>query len=215
MRKKILLFVLILLFISNKSIVYAEEFDSRFKDINFYDCIYNKLAETDISFLDIDGNFKDGYLDKIIDLNCSDRGVSDIGGIEYLTNLKTFILSSSCSVVNADLSSNLELEKININCGTLEKVKLGQKNSLKELDLSNNKISDMEISSYSTELLTNINLMKNNFSSKPTLCSSINDTCLFGYIVTFDRFRMQRFAQVADFAVNRAKLQQTIEMSRF
>lgn len=101
-------------------------------------------------------------ISKITDLNLKEKNISDLGGIEFLSNLqkldvsknnlKTLILSSNEKLKEVTFSGN-SVEKIDVS-GCVELTTLiGHGNSIKNIDLNSN------------TKLTNLQLPKNNIES--------------------------------------------------
>ena len=95
----------------------AESLNSAFKDDNFYQCVvegyYSSIPmETDANNSN-EINLTEEQLSDITELDCSNRNIKDVSGIEKLTHL-TYLNLENNQISNIDLSNNKYLFGINI-----------------------------------------------------------------------------------------------------
>ena len=108
--------------------------DYYFDDMNFYGCIvdsYNKLKNTSYNY-SVRLSSKD--LSQIKTLECSDREIKSLKGLEKLTNLESADFSKN-NITNIDLSKNKELKTLKIYYTDIKKINISENKNLKELYL--------------------------------------------------------------------------------
>ena len=102
--------------------------------MNFYSCIvdsYNKLKNTSYNY-SVRLSSKD--LSQIKTLECSDREIKSLKGLEKLTNLESADFSKN-NITNIDLSKNKELKTLKIYYTDIKKINISENKNLKELYL--------------------------------------------------------------------------------
>lgn len=136
-----------------------------FKDDNFYQCVIDKFSESESGAM-IDTNLTDEQLANIVELDCKNRGIQDVSGIEKLVNLAGISLSnndiSSIDLTHnsklswlefqnnhlssIDLSHNLQLIDLYLGSNQLEEIDLSKNVKLRTLNISSNKLKAIDVS---------------------------------------------------------------------
>jgi len=148
--------------------------NSAFDDINFYTCITKSLSKS------VTTNLTDSQLAGISKLNCSDKSIKSIKGLEKLTGLTELNLSSNQIAGVVDLSSNPSLVKLNLSLNEISEVNVNGNTKLTNLNVSNNQLSSLSL--FNNSLLTNLNVSNNkltqlnvnNLTSLTVLDTSMN-----------------------------------------
>lgn len=153
-----ILFILLLIIFTNK--VGATPANTAFTDDQFYNCIIVKL--------NTDG-FEGSYdrdattykvtkeeLASITVLKCNESGISDVKGIELLTNLTDLNLSDN-NISSINLSSNIKITNLLLSNNKLATIDLSKNTALENLYLNGNKISSINLNSNRNLLVLNVN----------------------------------------------------------
>ncbi len=158
-----LLIVLLIMFFANK--VVAAPAHTSFTDDQFYNCIIVKL--------NTDG-FESNYnrdaatykvtsteLASITVLKCNEANVTDIKGIELLTNLVDLNLSDN-NISSINLASNTKITNLLLSNNKISSIDLSKNTALENLYLNGNKLSTLNLKSNRNLLVLNVN--NNNLS---------------------------------------------------
>ena len=179
---------------------YGTPANSAFQDENFYKCVvdnYNRFLGHNLSY---DVSLTDEQLSKIKRLECSNKNIMSISGVEKLVNLEYFELgikrwmdeggifnwdhgdSENRNVVkNVDLSHNVKLNGVLLAGLDLENVNLNGLSNLQSLSISDNNLSELDLSSLTSleylRLDNNSNLSSLDLSNNNNIKKVKGDEC--------------------------------------
>ena len=141
--------------------IYDTPANSYFDDENFYKCVvyaYNNENGTNLPYT---ADLDESQLSKINSVSCDhgwaygcDKGIcdftisdklSDLSGLEKLTNLKYLSLSGH-SLMQLDIDNNNKLETLIASRNELETINLKNNIYLQTIDLSDNVITNIDVS---------------------------------------------------------------------
>ena len=148
--------------------------NSNFEDKEFYSCVidsYNAENNTNKLYTD---NLTDKELASLKTLTCSNNNITNTVGLSTLTGLKTLDIVDVGEERLIDLSSNKELETLDLNGSSLISLDLTNNVKLKKVDASNTGLLSIDVtkselleelyisncSLYYIDLSNNINLKK-------------------------------------------------------
>ncbi len=138
--KIVIMIIGILLCLPKK--VEATPANSAFKDDNFYQCIIESLGIGNGAT--IDTNLTDEQLASIESLNCNDREIQDVSGLEKLTNVTGISLSNN-NISSIDLTHNPKLKEVRLHDNQLTSIDVTHNLELEGLDLERNQIEEIDI----------------------------------------------------------------------
>ncbi|MFT6264433.1 MAG: Leucine-rich repeat (LRR) protein [Oleiphilaceae bacterium] len=84
-------------------------------------------------------------ISEMSELNCADKGIQNLRGVEFLTGLTKLVLNDN-KIVTFDASSNKLLEELWIYNNQLVKIDVSQNTALKKLNLSLNNLRAIDVS---------------------------------------------------------------------
>ena len=132
-----------------------------FPDKKLAKCVlsnYNTQNKTSLTDLN------DSQLLRITTLDCTGKGITNVKGIEKLTNLKHLTMPNNTIYTSSlDLSKNTKLTNINLAHNNISKVTLKNNVSLNTLNLSFNPITKIDVSKNVN--LTNLNMQGTSINS--------------------------------------------------
>lgn len=149
----------------------------KLRDFNMnFTGIYDKNMETEIRIKTgkLTGDLTLEDLQSIVELNLNKKEISDLQGIQYLTNLKKLYLKDNSIKFIEPLKNLIGLEILSLNNNNIDNIKpLGYLKNLVELDLLGNKLTDisplMELAK-----LKQLSLMNNKVSDISKLGNLVN-----------------------------------------
>lgn len=170
MLKKILLSALIISFsisLNLPSISFATTVlnaDIEINEVNFPDSIFLDYVKSNF---DTDGNGKlsQEEISKVTYIYVNMKGIKDLKGIEYFTNLKSLYAEVNY-ITNLDLSKNTNLVVVYCNNNIIESVKLPNEtsnNKLEVLNLFDNRLTEIDLSNL--DVLRYVNLGDNKLNT--------------------------------------------------
>lgn len=160
--------------------------DAGFKDENFYSCVLDAAGKTAGTVL------TDEELLGITELICKNKKVSDITGIEKMSNLVslnlmennlsnvdiskntnlTYVeLSGNLDIISIDLTKNTKLKEIYFKNDSLKSIDISKNTSLENLHIGSNELTSIDLSNnpnlkyvvLSANKLTSVDLSKNTY----------------------------------------------------
>ena len=157
---------------------WAAPVNTAFKDDKFYNCVvggYNSYGKDSTEpTATTETNLTDDQLAKITRIGCQQDsldGITDISGIEKLTNVTNIIINKG-AFTSADFSKNLKLTDLRLPHGKLASINLSKNVALQYLSLANNNLNSISLSSnvaLQTLILSNNKLSSLNLSSNVAL----------------------------------------------
>lgn len=196
----LLLILLMILFIGENndfktSVVYNDiklsvATDAGFNDENFYSCVVEYYNKKNNASLTVDDLLTYEQFSTIDELICKNNGVSDITGIEKLTNLTSLNLmennlsnvdltknnklmyvelSGNPRITSIDLSKNIDLKEIYFRNDSLKNINLSSNTNLENLDLGFNELTSINLNNninlkyvvLSSNQLSNVDISNN------------------------------------------------------
>ena len=154
--------------------------DSRFPNINFYNC----LKDLGVG-MDSEGKVTDWSLRTTQSISCPKKNIESAVGIELFPNLGYINLSEN-KLTSINLGNKYALATLNLSHNSLTTIDLGKTAILTSVNLSYNKLTSIKNFDSKGLLDQAINLAYNNFSSIPKCCQNNPKSCLFGVVVKFD-----------------------------
>ena len=127
-----------------------------FNDVNFHACVASAAGQSSSD------NLTSEQLQGITELNCENKGIKDVAGLEKLTKLVKLNLDNN-DIKTINLESNTLLDNIQISFNLLDELNLSKNTVLKELNASNNNLKSIDLSN--NNLLQVLNLWNNEISN--------------------------------------------------
>ena len=129
-----------------------------FHDINFYNCVLDKLEVAHTTIL------TDEQLASITELTCSDMDITDVSGLEKMINLATLDLSNN-NISSVNLANNTKLTSLNLSNNNLTTADTSDLLLLTTLDLSHNRITSNKFNIRSNGNLVNLDASYNQINT--------------------------------------------------
>jgi len=128
---------------------------------NFPDEIFRNYVKENF---DTDGNgiLSAEEISKITDINVSNRGISDLKGIEYFTALKRLICDDN-NLTSLDVSNNTALTYLDCHYNNLTSLDVSNNTALTSLSCENNNLTSLDVSNNTA--LTYLDCHYNNLTS--------------------------------------------------
>lgn len=153
-----LLVVLLIMFFANR--VVAAPANTAFTDDQFYNCIIVKLNtdgfESNYNRDAATYKVTSAELASITVLKCNESNVSDVKGIELLTNLVDLNLSDN-NISSINLASNTKITNLLLSNNKLSSIDLSKNTALENLYLNGNKLSTLNLKNNRNLLVLNVN----------------------------------------------------------
>ena len=112
--------------------------------VNFPDANFRSIV-TENYDTDKDGNLSDTEIAAVEKIDCVDKGISSLKGIEYFTALKVLLCSQNQLTV-LDVSKNIELSLLSCYRNQLATLDIGKNAVLEELYCDDNQLTTLNIS---------------------------------------------------------------------
>ena len=113
-------------------------------EVNFPDANFRSIV-TENYDTDKDGNLSDTEIAAVEKIDCVDKGISSLKGIEYFTALKVLLCSQNQLTV-LDVSKNIELSLLSCYRNQLATLDIGKNAVLEELYCDDNQLTTLNIS---------------------------------------------------------------------
>lgn len=130
--------------------------------ISFVDPAFEKIAVT-LCDLDGDGKVSRAEALNLETLDITDKGITDLTGIEWFTNLRILNCSGNSSLKALDVSNNTALEELNCRNCKITNLDVSKNVALKILNCSGCNMKKLDVSNNS--LLTSLNCGYNSITS--------------------------------------------------
>ena len=131
--------------------------------LSFVDPVFEKIAVT-VCDLDGDGKVSRAEALNIETLNVSGKGISDLTGIEWFTNLRVLNCSGNASLLSLNVLNNTALEELNCSgCKKLSALDVSKHVALRSLNCSSCSLKKLDLSNNSA--LTMLNCSENSMTS--------------------------------------------------
>ena len=123
---------------------YKKPANKHFLDQNFYNCVIEEYNKENNASFPYTANLTDEQLGSIKSVSCTNKNVSSVNGIQYLTNLEILDVSNN-QLTNIDVSNNTKLEKLFVDYNQLTSLDIGNNANLKSLMVSNNQLTNLNV----------------------------------------------------------------------
>ena len=123
---------------------YKEPANKHFLDQKFYNCVIEEYNNENNASFPYTANLTDEQLGSIKSVSCTNKNVSSVNGIQYLTNLEILYVSNN-QLTNIDVSNNTKLEKLFVDYNQLTSLDIGNNANLKSLMVSNNQLTNLNV----------------------------------------------------------------------
>ena len=125
--------------------VYSEPANSYFDDDNFYQCVVDAYNSTNNTKLTYTESLSDEQLETISNLNCREKNIVNINGVDKLKNLRSLDIRKNY-LTDLDVSKNVKLYSLLANENQISNINIGTNTTLSTLWIWGNKISNINVS---------------------------------------------------------------------
>lgn len=123
-----------------------------------------------------DGVLQDDEIEGITGMDCSERGIASLKGIEYLTALEGFNAHDN-QITEADFSKNQDIKYITLYSNQLQSINVSKNAKLLELGVSNNKLTSLTLPKskglYVLDATSNNGIRELDISKNPLLAEAV------------------------------------------